>query len=54
LNWTYQQFSRLGITPFQRMRGCYLTAKTLEDVYNVNIDEVVRDFLDHRQLPARQ
>jgi hypothetical protein len=52
LNWTYQQLNRLGITPFQRMRACYLTAKTLEDVYDMRVEDLVRNFLDHRQLTS--
>jgi hypothetical protein len=46
LNWTYLQLNRLGVTPFQRMRTCYLVAKTVEDVCGVSVDDMVKEFAE--------
>jgi hypothetical protein len=53
LNWTYLQLNRLGITPFQRMRTCYIAAKTVEDVYGVSVDDMVQEFTE-RHSAAHQ
>ncbi|MGH3829695.1 MAG: hypothetical protein ACRDRS_04470 [Pseudonocardiaceae bacterium] len=53
INWTYLQLNRLGVTPFQRMRTCYLVASTVEDVCGVSVDDMVKTFAErHAHQPA--
>jgi hypothetical protein len=53
INWTYLQLNRLGVTPFQRMRTCYIVASAVEDVCGVSVNDMVRTFAErHADQPA--
>lgn len=53
INWTYLQLNRLGMTPFQRMRTCYIVASAVEDVYGVSVMDMVRTFAErHSDHPS--
>jgi hypothetical protein len=53
LNWTYLQLNRLGVTPFQRMRTCYIVASAVEEVYGVSVTDMVKTFAErHANQPA--
>lgn len=46
INWTYLQLNRLGVTPFQRKRTCYIVASAVEDVYGISVDDMVKTFAE--------
>jgi AcrR family transcriptional regulator len=54
LNFTYQHISRLGLSPFQRMRTCHVAANAVEDVYGVSAVNIIKTFIEqHPNQSAR-
>ena len=52
INYTYLHFSRLGLTPPQRYRLCHLAANAVEEVYNRNAIEEIRQYVNTHPAPA--
>ncbi|TQM35034.1 thiopeptide maturation pyridine synthase [Pseudonocardia cypriaca] len=45
LNNTYLQISRMGLTPYERLRTCHVAANAVEEVYGVSAFDLVAGFV---------